>query len=157
MDLSLIIYRLFVFNFLTKVKPNYIVAILAFILFIRFFYITFGIGQYNSRLQELELTLNKMEEKGETKMIFHQDPHTRRAFHLDWGLPVESLTLSTIRGDKPLRTFKVMAQEEIRAVSKDTFISSFRFMNYKELNPRYYMIDTTEAYQVSDFDKFIRK
>jgi len=156
MALGIVVATPLVYNLLPQLKPGYIQIILLAIFTTRLFYIGHSSVLFNERLNILENTITQIKNKGYSKVIVTKDSAVDKRFLMNWGLPVESLTLSAIKGDDPLVTFKVMRQEEIVSVSNDTFLSSFRKMGYEELNPYYFRMDTMQSYQVLSYDDLIR-
>ncbi len=157
MALGIIISAPFVYHLLPQLKSKYIQLILIVIFSTRLMYIGHSGVLFNERLNTLESTIIQIKNKGYSKIILTKEPTMDTRFLMNWGLPVESLTLSAMNGDDPIVTFKVMRPEEIINVSNDTFLSSFRKMGYGELNPEYFRIDTMQAYQIMSYGTLFDK
>lgn len=140
----------FVYHFLPKLSSGNIALILFLIFAVRIGYITNSGFFFHDRYLALESIIDTSKEKGITKGVVRIDKNISQTFLMTWGLPVETLTLSTLKGYNPLITIKAISGEEVIPTSKDTFLSCFSKMNVSELNPFYFKIDTTN-YQFIDF------
>lgn len=66
---------------------------------------------------------------------------------MDWGLPIESLLLSQIEGNKVQATFKIVYDTVPFLNTTDSFYSSFDIQPVHILNPDYFMLDSTQFYE----------
>ncbi len=144
----------FVYHFLPKLSARNITAILILIFAVRLIYIANSGVFFHNRYLALQSLVDTAKEKGITKGVVRMNENISQTFLMTWGLPVETLTLSTIKGYNPPITIKAITNEEIITTSNDTFLSSFTKMNVSELNQFYFKIDTTSNYQILDFRYF---
>src|SRR5205807_368302 len=94
-----------------------------------------------------------MKTEGLTKMIIKRSHETDKILLMDWGMPLESLFYSAINNEGPLRTFAVLSDDEIKrrvTAQQDSLVSAFINLSMKDLNQRYFPIDTIYKYNVKD-------
>ena len=144
MSFAIVAAAPFVYHILPKLTAGNITVILLIIFSIRLAYIANSGLFFHNRYLALESLIDTAKEKGISKAVIIEDEKLSETFLMTWGLPVETLTLSTIKGYNPPVTVKNITSEELIPSSSDTFLSSFSKMNVNELNPFYFKVDTTK-------------
>ncbi len=155
MALSIIAATPFVFHVIPQLSTKTVSIVLIFIFAIRLSYITHSGIFFHKRVEMLEAAVDHAKEQGIHKAFVRIDEQLNRTFLMTWGLPVESLTLSTMKGYDPPVTIKALTDAELITTAKDTFLSSFTKMNVRELNRFYFHPDTTTVYQPLDLSKIL--
>ncbi len=150
MAFSIIAATPFVFQVIPQWSAKGITSALILIFAIRLLYIANSGIFFHNRFEKLEAAVDHAHQQGITKAVVHMDEQLNRTLIMTWGLPVESLTLSVMKGYDPPITIKVLKAEELIPASKDTFLSSFSKMHVNQLNQYYFKIDSS-AYQILDF------
>lgn len=135
-------------------------AILSYLIAGFFIFWIAGMGRpyhlFEKRYALQQTILQKMEEKQITKAIITDTGEdVNQTFILPWGLPVESLLLSSIQTDKPARTF-LINQAEKRTDDPAVFLSSFESIPIKSLNQAYFRLDTTDTYTVISMQELMK-
>ncbi|MDQ3017304.1 MAG: hypothetical protein M3R25_11385 [Bacteroidota bacterium] len=136
----------FVFSFLPIIKLKYAALILTSIFLIRLGYIAASGSVFHNRYLALEYAVDTIHSSGQSKVVISSNKLLEDTFLMTWGLPVESLTLSILKGYNPPVTIKVIPESEFMMTSQDTFLSCFTKMDIRELNPHYFNIDTLKPY-----------
>lgn len=109
---------------------------------------------FRQRLQWHDFVLDRMEDKGLTKLaLLEPDSTARELVIMPWGLPVESLLRSVQRGRPRAMTFFV-DQPERASRDKAVFVSCFDSLRIGEMNHRYFDLDTTNVYEVMSYEAF---
>jgi hypothetical protein len=149
--LSIIVAVPFVWYVLPWIRGKYSIVGIALIFCVRFVYIVSAAPLFKERLVKLDATLADMKQHGFTKAIVlaHDDQADKRMV-LSWGLPVESMMLSALEGERPQRTFFYSGEEDLTktiAVGRDTLIGCWEKRPTSKLNARYFQMDTTSGYK----------
>ncbi len=109
---------------------------------------------FRQRLQWHDSVLDRMEEKGLTKLVLLEpDSAALDLIIMPWGLPVESLLRSVQRGRPRAMTF-FAGQPERASQDRAVFVSCFDSLRIGEMNHRYFNLDTTNVYQVIPYGTF---
>lgn len=155
MPFTIITTILFVYYALPKLKPGIAVTVLIVIFAVRLGYIARAAPKFTERKTWVFSMLDKMDKAGIHKGYVYKDAKTEEILIMSWGLPTESLIASSLRGDKPTRTFVTDSPEGIkqRMVAPSAMIASFGPWHHSYLNPVYFSIDTTSNYQLIEDKK----
>lgn len=130
------------------------ITILSFLFW--FFHIIPSYHTFKTRLEWQSMILRKMENKSiQNLMLTNLQKPTSDMLMMQWGLPVESLILSTIEHQRPM-TFLVNQPERI-VNAEHHFISCFEQLPYHKLNNRYFPLDSTSTYLMQDYDIFMQQ
>lgn len=134
-------------------------VILLLIFTIRMVYIFASYHFFHHRYTNLETALNTIQGKNLNKvLVIDGYQKAQETFIMDWGLPIESMMLSNIQGDKIQSTFKVVYDNPQIIQAKDSLYSSFNIQSMEILNTQYFNLDTTKRYEVIEgLDGLINK
>lgn len=160
MPLTIIACTPFVYYLLPHLRARTAAIVVAAVLLIRVNDIIHSAPTFTHRVELLTAINKKMKEKNLTKVII---PAPEGAIDypmiMTWALPSEALLLSALEGDKPLRTFTYLSQEDLvhrRHVGKDTLLGSGEKRPASLVNFRYFHFDTTTEYQLIPLDSLMR-
>ncbi len=158
--IGIIVATPFVLTFLPGLRSSTAVWLLAGIFFVRLIYIVSFIPAFSQRNEMTEQILNQMRKKGITKLALYNDQHLMSLVKLDWGLPFESILMSSMDGDKQKLTFLFVNPDDKKTIgelnnSKD-FYHAWMMLPYNDLNKEYFNIDTTKPYQIMTYDEFLK-
>ncbi len=150
MALAIIVATPFVVAAIPKLKFKWLFVLLFVSFSIRLLYICNSFSYFHQRFNQLEQTVNRLQAKGTQKVIFVeslQDANHR--FIMSWGLPVESLLLSSCTPTQPALTFKsVDGSFNTNTMTNNTFQSCFDVLPIAQLNKAYFYLDTVKNYSV---------
>lgn len=133
----------------TKINKHLITLLFLIIFSIRLGYIFDAYGYFRNRLNHLTHLIEVLAEKQISKaLIVSEKSFSDELFIMDWGLPVESLMLSKVKGYTIPVTFKVVQQDFKIIPEQDSFYSCFGKQALTELNTDYFQPDTTKQYTV---------
>ena len=148
MTLAIIVTTPFVVAAIPKLKFNWLFVLFFVSFSIRLLYICNSFSYFHQRFKLLEQTVKTLQEKENPKVIFIeslQDANQR--FIMSWGLPVESLLLSSCSPVQATVTFKsVDGSFNKNTTNQNTFQSCFDIMPIKQLNITYFHLDTLKNY-----------
>ncbi len=121
------------------------------VLFVCIIWVANMIRPYNLFAERYALhntILNKMESKNLSKAIITDvDEAVKKKMIMPWGLPVESLILSSSINSPKLRTF-LFDQPERLPSDASMFLSCFENIPCSKLNQTYFKLDTINKYKV---------
>jgi hypothetical protein len=126
---------------------------------VRLCYIGYSSQKFTARIQALNNVLGQMEEDNITKLaLIKKEDKVEPEWMLDWGIPVESLTLSALNGDHPQRHFIILKPERKHWVPAGSqhMITTHERWNINQLNKSYFHVDTTQPYLIKVYDEYIR-
>ncbi len=147
--LSVIIAAPLVLGLIQSKKAGRLTLILIVVFSIRLGYIAHSYAYFHSRFKNLEWALRDIQDKKISKALIIEDKNkSEERFIMDWGLPVESMLLSKIRGDKVQTTFKVIDDHMPAMETSDSFYSCFNIQPVKTLNNQYFILDSTQQYRI---------
>lgn len=127
---------------LTRV-PNMLTIVISIVFFTRLIYISISAQVFHERYLQLEkITDNLQQSKVNQAIFIVPQQEIEKQFKMPWGLPVESLMLSIVKGYQPAITFKYVNTDKDILPSKGTFASCFHFQPYTDLDLRYFPLDT---------------
>lgn len=157
MGFAVLLSAPFVFYFLPMISGKKAVVLLAMIFATRLVYIGAASKIFTQRLVYINGLLAQMDKNGWTKAIIRKEPKVEDALIMVWGLPVETMMIDKMNGRQPQRTMIVLPDEWIndRYTSLgNIWLSPFRNVAWNTLNPRYFAIDTVQAYHVVSAEQF---
>ena len=158
--IGIIIATPFVFALLPEIKTSIASYMLAGIFVTRLVYIISFLPPFTTRINMTEQILVQMRKKGITKLALYNDAHLMAISKLYWGLPFESLFLSSMEGDKPQLTFMFVNPDDKRVleVLKDPngFFDSYTNFPCSQLNKEYFQVDSTKPYQVMSYAELLK-
>lgn len=152
MPLTLIACAPFVYYTLPALKKQQGVALLTLVFAIKLGYIIYAAAPFKERLALLQGFNTEMKNKGITKMIgAHIDGNTNQKLLMNWGMPVESMMLSQLKGERPQRTIIIEDSQQLKTFytnSRDTMLGCFEKIATSSMNARYFLLDTTSVYTI---------
>lgn len=158
MIISIIGTAPFVFYFLPKMKSAVVALLLLAVFGIRLGYIWNSLPVFQNRVAHLQHMLDKMKEKNISKaIVVRKDERLERKLIMAWNTAPETIFLSALDGDVPLRTVIQVYEHELPYKvpnNKRDFMNSFYNITYEQLNHSYFYIDTSQSYQVLTYDDF---
>lgn len=161
MALAVIAATPFVMEVLPRLKPAVVAGIVAGIFLVRLCYIGQAYTFFNDRYACLEKITERLHEQKISKAVMMLDEkRANELFIMDWGLPIESIMLSSLKNYDPQVTFKLLKDPEIRPLPADSFYSCFSIKPISEMDRRYYRLDTSSQYTVlqhSWLDSLLKK
>lgn len=147
MAFSLIIATPFVYYFLAAAKKaKLIIGFVAFIFLVRLVYIHDAYLFFHERYQQLEKLTLDLSSKGQDKVLIQRNKELEQTFIMDWGLPVESLMLSKMKGIKQPVSFKLVDENFIPSTAVDSFYAPFKLIPVSDLNSNYFQPNKTGNY-----------
>jgi len=160
-SLSIIISTPFVFSFLPRLKPATSSLLLALIFVIRLAYIGAAAPVFFDRLHLQEQILSQMRKKHVSKLALFMDRATTSAYIIPWTAPYESLFSSAMNGDRPQLTFSLVNKDDKQtratlANNPACFDNVFSMMPKKDMNARYFNIDTTQPYVEMTYEELFK-
>ena len=158
--IGIIIATPFVFSFLPKLKLSYAASLLGFIFIVRLVYIGFALPAFSWRIHFQEQVLAQMQKKGIKKLALYRDWNIKPKYMIDWGSGYESLMTSAMNGSRPNLTFSFVDHEinpPVKEAITDTrAIYLWERLPYGSLNQKYFMMDTTQIYQVMTYEELMK-
>ncbi len=152
MPLTLIACAPFVYYTLPALKKQQAFLLLTLVFGIKLVYIVYSAAPFKERLTLMEGFNRQMKEKGVTKMIgTHIDGNTNQKLLMNWGMPVESMMLSQLQGERPQRTFIIEDSQQLKTfntASKDTMLGCFEKLPATKMNAGYFLLDTRSVYTI---------
>ncbi len=124
-------------------------VILLIIFGIRLLYIFNSYDYFHQRYKNLETVRHSLQQSGINKAIIieHQEK-SEELFIMDWGLPIESLLLSKMKGHDIQTTFKVVREPILIPHNTDSFHAAFKLQSIESINDKYFILDNTQNYEV---------
>lgn len=146
--LSIILATPFVF-WIVKNKHSKMAILSIFLIFsIRLGFIFNSFNYFDERFQNLSNTLSYLETNEIPKALLIENKKiAEENFIMSWGLPVESILLSKMNGNKIQSTIKLVNENSLPPITKNDFYSSFYVESMQNLNSDYFILDTIQNYQ----------
>lgn len=149
MALAVVAATPFVMEVLPRLKPAVMTGIVAGIFLVRLCYIGQSYTFFNERYTRLEKITEQLHAQKISKAVIAlEEKRCNDLFIMEWGLPIESIVLSSLKNYNPQVTFKVLKDPAIRPLPADSFFSGFEIKPVSEMDRRYYRLDTTSRYTV---------
>ncbi len=149
MGLALIVCTPFLYE-TTKLIKNKKVLIMAFVLI----YVTkipdlfHSYNKFDKRLSSLETIVNLSRSKNLQKSYINNNEELTNAFLITWGLPIESILLSSLDEKELTASIKSFKKDYNVSSSSDSIYTAFKFIPLSELNPRYFSIPNDKPYAI---------
>ncbi len=129
-----IIVAVFVFIFLSKAPSLYTSSI-----------------KFQKRVDFLESIVADSQSQNKTKSYLKSDKYLELNLEsellMTWGLPVESLLLSSMDSNTPTTTVKLFEKDKQVSIATDSVYTAFKFVHIDKLNSRYFILDKTSVYE----------
>lgn len=110
--------------------------------------------KFEKRITEIGRITTELQERNIPKAMIerHQNDPIHNTLMMSWGLPYETLILSSIDGKHKPVTALLLFEDEIKGklarITEKDFVSPFWEQSYKKLNAHYFRIDTIRPYMV---------
>ncbi len=107
---------------------------------------------FHNRLNNLKAIVSYCEGNHVSKGVLVMPEQDRKDyFIMDWGIPVETLTLSLLKGTTPV-SVKIISKNDmwmLQSVNGNTskFLSCFSIDSIQGMNAKYFQLDTTTTYK----------
>ncbi len=158
--LGIIIATPFVFSFLLSLKASVGNVVMITFFLVRLFYIGQEAKLFIWRTQFQEQVLTQMRKKNITKLVLYDNnTDINKKYMLNWGAPYESLFRSAMEDNKPLVVFSFVNPDDkttLSALKPDRFNTGFGTIPTNTLNTAYFITDTNHAYQIMDYNEFLK-
>jgi hypothetical protein len=150
----------FVYYTLPSLRGNITLALLSVIFLVRLGFIYSAAAPFTNRLVMLSAMNSKMEEKKLTKVVINQvDKAVSDQLIMNWGLAVETVFLSGLKGEPVQRTLLFNADNQYTGFltsGTDTFIGCWEKRPSSRINQRYFCIDTTVPYTYMSYNDLMK-
>jgi hypothetical protein len=150
----------FVFETLPSIRKEVAIVIVLLIFIQRYKKFHDGSSHFSERVKCLTEINEKMKSRGLTRLVLvKKEAYGEWRWMVEWGFATESMLLSALNGEKPVRQFIVMTPDELqkRLPGKKTdVIVCFETWPVEKLDPRYFPIDTSRPYTVLSYEEFIK-
>lgn len=145
-----------VYNLRLKL-PDWKILLFPFIILVSWLAsISGSITIFQQRLEWTNTVIKQMEKKNFQKLIITDvDNSIKESIILPWGLPVESLILSSARSPSSSRTF-LIDQTERGGKGNDIFLSCFEDIQIDKLNKTYFNLDKSSGYQIVKYTELMK-
>lgn len=158
--LSVVMAAAFVFEYMDQRKTKTVVVLLLTIFGLRMGYIYRSATVFGKRNELKNVVLQKMKEKGFSKVALYENKILSDQLILDWTLPEELMLGSAMDGDRPQLTCRFVRTADT-ATLKDSTMSdrvSFDFGSIRnsELNNQYFAIDTSSPYVLLSYEELMK-
>ena len=158
--IAIIVATPFVFDFLPRLKSSTAAWVLAVIFVVRILYIISFLQPFTERNNMTEKILAQMRKKGIDKLALYNDAHLMSVSKLYWGLPYESLYISSMDGNKPQLTFLFVNPDEKQIMENiknpKLFVEAFGGFPSSLLNKDYFQVDSTKPYTVMTYAELLK-
>ncbi len=158
--LSVIVAAAFVFEYLDDLKTKTVVLLLLAIFGVRIVYIYKSAKIFSDRNELKEAVLQKMKEKGFTKVALYENKKLSDDLILDWAMPEEMILASAMNGDHTQFTCRFVRTADTAALKdiaqKDKISFDFGTILYSELNTEYFSVDTSKPYVLMTYEELMK-
>ena len=150
MCLSVIMATPFVFEVVPSIKTKQVVLWLGVAIFLlQLPKMYTSLQKFQTRLDKLHTVVAKCQARSINKGIINDSPQLEEDFLMTWGLPIESLLLSTMESGQTVTT-KPLNTEIKHTTAKDSIYTCFDFIPLSELDDRYFELSDEEGYRRFD-------
>lgn len=149
MALAIIISVPCLLHLLPRLSAKAGTLLLAGIFLVRLCYIGYAYPLFNQRVLLVERITDKLKAQNINKAVVQlSQKQSDDLFIYDWGLPVESIMASQLKGYTPAITFKVVHEPIVSLPQPDSFYSCFNTLAIKELDKRYFNVAANSQYTI---------
>lgn len=142
-------FVIYIFDYVQNKKV--IMMIFIFIFLSKVPYLNTSLTKFQDRLSALETLVLKTKKQNVSKSYINTETYNSKDMEkellMSWGLPVESLLLSSIDTKSPSSTIKKFDEKDKISVAKDSIYTAFKFVHIDELNPMYFKLDSDSKYE----------
>lgn len=148
----------FIFCRLAKLRGNTAIVVISILLLVRLCYIVASSGRFTQRNDFKSYVLGKMRAKNIYRLAIYSNDSLTRMLGLKWALPEETLLMSSLEGDRPLRTFRFVDRNDAATLAdmqqKPGVSFEFTWLTPKDLDAFYFPTDSTRPYTVVSWEEF---
>lgn len=153
MALSIFVMVPFLFDIAPQLRAQKLLLLFATIVLLRLLTIAWHHQPYTARIEWIRQTMEQGIEQEPTATRFYlpASDTPMDTLLMPWGLPYESLLISTYDGHLPRRTLFVhqnIGQFQDTLQIDTAFVTEFKVYGLKELNPTYFPLDTNAYHKV---------
>lgn len=154
MPLSIICSITFVWFIAERIRFNHLLFGLSLIFLVRAGYIYVLGAPFKERLALVtSITDLAITNKTHKMIIIREEENTvlQEKLIMSWGLPIETLFLSIIRGNKPPLSVAYFTKEQVKDLcpkNRSDFATIFHTLPVEKMNDKYFNTDTTESYMI---------
>lgn len=148
MCLSLIVCTPFLYETIKHIKDSKIVIILFLVIFIfKVPHFYDSLSKFKLRLGNLEVLVDDAKNRKLQKCYIFNSEEIDKSFLMTWGIPVETILLSTLKFNHEPISVKVFEETENISTSTDSLYTAFKFLSLSELNSQYFEFTKTSKYE----------
>ena len=148
----------FVFSWLPRQKVKTAVLAVSALFLVRIAYIAASAGRFTARNEFKSYVLKKMRARGIYRLAIYNNDSLSRVMGLEWALAEETLFLSSLEGDEPLRTFRFVNRDDAQTLNdmrqKPGVSFAFTWLTPRDLGPLYFPTDSARPYTVESWEEF---
>jgi len=139
----------FVSLFVNHLKKHWLVALLFLAIFIsRAPVFTDSLTKFQNRCEVLSELCEQGTIQQSSKLLIRTNPSLEQKLMLSWGLPVESLLWTALKGKMPNTSIKIVPDNFKKITSKDSIYTAFDLVPNNRLNSKYFSVDVINGYYV---------
>jgi len=157
-SLGIILGAPFIFSWLSAQKLKTAIVIVSTLLVIRIAYIAGSAERFIIRNDFKSYVLGKMRARGIYRFAIYNNDSISKLMGLDWALAEETLFMSSLQGDKPLRTFRLVGRDEAQTLAdmqqKAGVSFKFTWLTPKDLDAFYFPTDSSRPYTILSWEEF---
>lgn len=149
MALTIIISLPFVFEVVPKLSSSIASMVVGIIFLLRFYDLSDSFHYFNKRFHHLEKITNILEEAKFKKTVIKMDEKLRKElFIMDWGLPIESLLLSSMNHPESPLSFKAVDESFVISPAQDSIFSCFQLSPQSILDKNYFKLEKSPYHTI---------
>jgi hypothetical protein len=157
MVLGIIVATPFVLHLIPRLRPGAALLILSIVFGIRIVYTCLSFVLFDARYRSESAIVEALHRQGIHKaFIVAEKSVSNRLFVMDWGSPWESILLSNLKGYAPQITFQIVEPSfNVPEQNAQSFVTPFYKIEARQLNPRYFQIDSLSSYRVLKLEELL--
>jgi len=90
-------------------------------------------------------------QENDSKLLVNVPDKIEENLLMTWGLPVETMLLTTLNGKEPVTTVKLVNENFIPTQATDSIYTAFKLLPIEDFNAAYFKLDTTQPYVKGDW------
>lgn len=142
----------FVYEFLGRLTARWVIVVLfVFIFLSRLPCLNQALHKFQVRLELLETISRSAIAEDDYKLLVNVPEQIEENLLMTWGLPVETMLLTSLEGKQTMTTVKLVDEKFIPTLAKDSIYTAFKLLSVKDLNADYFTVDTNKPYVRGDW------
>ena len=142
MALTIIVSLPVVFEVIPKLSSSIASIIVGIVFLLRFYDFYDSYHYFDKRFHHLETITNILEDAKFKKTVIKMDEKLRKElFIMDWGLPIESLLLSSMNHPESPLSFKAVDESFAVSPAPDSLFSCFQLSPQSILDKNYFKLE----------------